>query len=203
LIKSKKDYKFYLEADFIALGKKKNPDIKERIYNIVFKDRIWEFQKQLRKTEYLKNCHHGLTGKIRYALAYATLRRLAFPLGFIIHPNNFGPGLSIAHPGPILMGASVTIGANCRIHPCTTITRPGLDGRTPRLGDNIYIGPGVRIFGSVEIADNIAIGANSVVTKSFTEPGITIAGVPAKKISDKGSFELVIRGSEIAAQQMK
>jgi len=37
----------------------------------------------------------------------------------------------------------------------------------------------------------IAIGANSVVNKSFTEPNIGIAGVPAIKINDKGSENLL------------
>ncbi len=61
-----------------------------------------------------------------------------------------------------------------------------------RIGNNVYIGPGARIFGDIEIADGIAIGANAVVNRSFLEPGITIAGVPARKISDKGSKGLLI-----------
>ena len=61
----------------------------------------------------------------------------------------------------------------------------------------MYIGVGVVIIGDVEIADNIVIGANAVVNKSFLEPGITIAGVPARKISDKSSEGLLIRVTEI------
>jgi serine O-acetyltransferase len=57
----------------------------------------------------------------------------------------------------------------------------------PIIGDNVYIAPGVKIYGGIEIAEGIAIGANSVVNKSFTEPNITIAGVPAKKIADGGA----------------
>ena len=37
--------------------------------------------------------------------------------------------------------------------------------------------------------DNIAIGENTVVTKSFLEESVTIAGVPAKKISNKGTIK--------------
>lgn len=54
------------------------------------------------------------------------------------------------------------------------------------IGKHVYIGPGAKIFGDIYIADDIAIGANAVVNKSFTTPGITVAGVPAKIISDKG-----------------
>jgi serine O-acetyltransferase len=101
----------------------------------------------------------------------------------------------------IIVNTDARIGANCRIHPGTVIaTQAGPVSKTPRLGDNIYIGPGVKISGDIELADNIAIGANSVVNKSFTEPGITIAGAPARKISNKGSLDLIIRGSELARQ---
>ena len=38
----------------------------------------------------------------------------------------------------------------------------------------------------VHLAENVIVGANAVVTKSFEEANIVIAGIPAKKISDKG-----------------
>jgi serine O-acetyltransferase len=72
-----------------------------------------------------------------------------------------------------------------------------MDGDPPKIGDNVYFGPGVKIFGPITIADNIAIGANAIVNKSFTEPGITIAGIPAKKVSDNGSGRLVIKATEL------
>ena len=53
------------------------------------------------------------------------------------------------------------------------------------MGKNVDIGVGARILGDIYIADDIVIGANSVVTKTFDEPGITIAGIPAKKIEHK------------------
>lgn len=46
----------------------------------------------------------------------------------------------------------------------------------PIIGNNVEVGFGAVIIGKVKI------GANSVVTNSFIEPNITIAGVPAKKI---------------------
>lgn len=55
------------------------------------------------------------------------------------------------------------------------------------IGNNVYIRMGARILGDITIADNVVIGANAVVTKSITEPGITVAGIPVKKISDVGS----------------
>lgn len=55
------------------------------------------------------------------------------------------------------------------------------------IGDNVFIGTGAKIIGDISIANNVVIGANSVVCKSIEEPGITVAGIPAKKISEKDS----------------
>jgi serine O-acetyltransferase len=73
----------------------------------------------------------------------------------------------------------------------------------PKIGNDVFIGPGAVIFGPVEIADGIAIGANSFVNKSFEEPNITIAGSPARKVSNKGSEGLHIRATEILRNQQK
>ena len=53
-------------------------------------------------------------------------------------------------------------------------------------GGGIYLGAGSKIMIGVHLADDIIVGANAVVTKSFNEPNIVLAGIPAKKISDKG-----------------
>ena len=58
------------------------------------------------------------------------------------------------------------------------------DADSPIIGDNVWIGPGAKLFGKIIIGNNCQIGANAVVNKSFEEEGITIAGVPAKKISN-------------------
>ena len=61
--------------------------------------------------------------------------------------------------------------------------------KAPRIGDNVFIGAGAQILGDIEIEDGIVIDANSVVINSFLEPNITIAGVPARKVGDKGIEE--------------
>ena len=44
------------------------------------------------------------------------LRKLQIKLGFPIPSNVFGPGLSIAHYGTIVVSEHASIGCNCRIH---------------------------------------------------------------------------------------
>jgi serine O-acetyltransferase len=185
MIESRKDYRFYLERDRIALAqKRKKPKL--------FADEVWKFQRLLRRLEYHSNCRKGAFWKPWGLLLKYRFRRLSIRLGFDIPCNVFGPGLSIAHYGTIVVNGAARVGANCRIHTCVNIgTKAGHTFLAPQIGDNVYIGPGVKLFGPIQIASGIAIGANSVVNKSFLEPNVSIAGVPARKISDKGSEGLL------------
>lgn len=180
MIESKQDYKLYLEQDRLALGKEyRRPKL--------IGDEIWIFQRLMRKTEYYKNCHKTILGKIYSYFLQFKYHKMRIKLGFSIPLNVFGPGLSIAHRGTIVVNGNSQIGKNCRIQECTTIGATNGNENAPILGDNIFIGSGARIIGDIIIADDIAIGGNSFVNKTFKEKAITIAGVPAKKISDNNS----------------
>ncbi|MBR3737197.1 MAG: serine O-acetyltransferase [Eubacterium sp.] len=107
--------------------------------------------------------------------------------GFHIPPNAFEEGLSIAHWGPIVVHPNARIGKNCRIQQCVTIGATNGTADAPKIGNNVFIGPCSTIVGNITIGNDIAIGANSVVTRSVEENAITIAGAPARKISDNNS----------------
>lgn len=109
-------------------------------------------------------------------------------MGWDIHINAFGPGLKINHYGLIVVNANARIGAFCDIHQGVNIGQHGeSQWDVPTIGDNVWIGPGAKIFGRVNIPSRCAIGANAVVNKSFEEENITIAGIPAVKLSDSGN----------------
>lgn len=138
----------------------------------------------LRKTEYYTN-----TGKkLRMLLYKIRLIRLQNKYSLIIPLNVCGKGLKIMHLGPILLNGRAIIGENCVLHINTGVVAGGTNDDVPVIGNNVVIGFGAVILGNVHLADNIAVGANAVVNKSFEEDGIAIAGVPAKKISNNGSF---------------
>ncbi len=119
-------------------------------------------------------------------------------LGFSLPLNVFGPGLSIAHYGTLVVNKGARVGSNCRLHSCVNIgTEAGKAYEAPTIGNDVYIGPGAKIFGSITIADGIAFGANAVVNKSFSTPNVTIAGVPAREISQKGAPHLIRNESEL------
>ncbi len=68
------------------------------------------------------------------------------------------------------------------IHNNVNIGASGGGNAAPRIGNNVYIGPGAVLYGDIEIADDCYVGANAVVNRSFTDPGTVIAGVPARAI---------------------
>ncbi len=194
-IGTRDEYEFYLEADRASLEVTRH---RPRLFG----DEIWRFERLLRAIEYYENCHPSLLWAPYRALLSIRLHRLSTRLGFTIPPHVFGPGLAIAHRGTIVVNACARVGANCRVHVCVNIgSRAGTHDQAPVIGDNVYIGPGAMLFGPIRIADDIAIGANAVVNRSFEQPGITIAGAPARKVGDRGSEGLVVRGTEMAGRR--
>ncbi len=146
----------------------------------------------LRTTEYHINAGH----RLRAGLCKLRLRRMQNRYGMHVALNCCGKGLQIAHVGPILMNAHVTVGERCTFHFNTAVVAGGTDNGVPTLGDDIVVGLGAVILGSVTLADGIAVGANAVVNKSFPEPDITVAGAPARKIADHGARAWNPQGEE-------
>lgn len=179
MIQSKFDYKNYLEKDRIALGIKRLEGFRVRIQNIFFPNEIYKFQKLLRKLEYYENVKKDGLG-LMWIIAKIRFRRQSIKLGFSIPINCFGPGLSIAHYGTIIVNSNARIGANCRLHAGVNIGASAGSIEAPYLGDNIYIGPGAILFGNISIADNVIIAANATVNKSCEVEQAILAGTPAK-----------------------
>jgi serine O-acetyltransferase len=201
MIKNKNDYKFYLEADRISLSKprKESLSLGSKINCFFFPDYIWEFQKTLRKLEYYKNKNKNILDSINYFFVRKKYDGLSHKLGFTIPVNVAGPGLSIAHYGTIIINPRVVIGNNCRIHAGVNIgAQAGFADKVPTLGNNIYIGPGAKIFGDIKISNNTIIGANAVVNKSVVSENTSIGGIPAKTLSENIVIDdVLIRATDI------
>lgn len=189
MIQSKKDYLYYLECDKIALRKTtKRPRYKHDI--------IWTFERLLRKCEYYENCRHDIIGKLYgkwLKYRYVCLsQRLGFSIGF----NTCGPGLCLEHYGNIVINQDAKIGSNCHIIGSVVVGSTE-DDKVPTIGDNVFIGFGAVIFGKISVADNVAIGANAVVCKDILTPNVSVAGVPAKVVSQRGSDGFIVEATEI------
>lgn len=104
-------------------------------------------------------------------------------LGFSVPAGVLGKGVRIYHIGSLIINSQSIIGDQCIFHGDNCIGNNGKDNICPVLGKRVDLGVGAKVIGNVVLADDIVVGANAVVTKSFLTPGITIAGVPARKIS--------------------
>lgn len=191
MIQSKQELRLYLEADRIAFGKPKNETFRQRTVARVFPDLNYEYVKVLRRLEYYLNTkpHHFYTYVLQKRLG-----RLRHKTGIELSPNVAGPGIHLSH-GKVVVSSVAKIGSNCKILSDVTI---GGQGRydypgAPVIGDRVFIGSGAKIIGNIHIPDDCVIGANSVVTKSIDEAGITVAGNPARKVSDNNSYHFLNR----------
>ncbi|CAM4078762.1 serine O-acetyltransferase [Zobellia nedashkovskayae] len=182
MIQSKKDYLDYLRLDQEALDIKSN--WKTPLKEFIAPRYVWQFQKKLRKLEYYKNCRRDILGKLYYAYLRLRFKKISVKLGFSIAPNVFGPGLAILHYGTIVVHNAAKVGKNCRIQACTNIGASGGSIKAPQIGDNVYIGPGAKIYGDITLGNNIAIAANSSVSKSCIENNVLLGGSPAKIIKE-------------------
>ena len=91
------------------------------------------------------------------------------------------------------MSPDARIGRNCNINHGVTIgtTYGGKFPGTPVIGDNVYLGPGSKVIGGITIGNNVAIGANAVVTAPVPDNAVAV-GVPARVVSDKGSVDYIV-----------
>jgi serine O-acetyltransferase len=130
----------------------------------------------------------------RQFIAYR-LYRCSLRYGISISGDTkIGRGFYIGHFGGIVVNTGVVIGDNCNISQGVTIgqSNRGAKAGCPTIGNNVYIGPGAKIVGRITIGDHVAIGANAVVVDDVPA-GVSVGGIPARVISDKGSEGYVNR----------
>ena len=104
---------------------------------------------------------------------------------------SFGKGFVILHSVGVVINTRVRGGANIYLESGVVIgeTKRGC----PVLGNNIFVGSGAKIVGDITIGDNVTIGANAVVNKSFPD-NVVVGGVPAKLIRQKEASETFLVG---------
>lgn len=140
---------------------------------------IYTYQKYLRKEEYYGNNLIGIKNKIAYIWFKRKKNILGQKLGFDIPINCFDIGLRIHHIGSVTVNAYARIGKNCDIAGNVCI---GSSGGVPHIGDDCVLGYGSTIIGDIVLANRTVVGAGAVVTRSNTDEGVSLVGVPAKKL---------------------
>ena len=147
--------------------------------------RIFEYVVSLRKDEYYSNKEKKYIWDNIKAVYYRRKHNvIGIELGMSIPINTFGKGLLIYHSQGIIVHRNSRSGEYCRLHGLNCIGNNGSEGLSgyPQIGNCLDLGVGAKIIGDVELGNNIKVGSNAVVCKSYPEDDITLIGVPAKPI---------------------
>jgi serine O-acetyltransferase len=135
----------------------------------------------------------GTAAMICYRLMQAARHHHLAPLEMIFNKINaitsgciigrgaeFGPGFVLIHAQGVVINGNVRGGANVLIEHQVTI---GAERReSPVLGNDVFIGAGAKILGSVRLGDGAKVGANAVVVHDVP-PGTTVVGIPARPVT--------------------
>ena len=181
MIQNKHDLISYLNRDMSFYYR---TSIWDRFINRITADPIYyiaKYIKLLRLEEYYYNVRHDFIGKIAYLYYFRKKNRLGNRLGFKIPHNTIGAGLTIYHHGEIIVNENAQIGENCKLHGGNCIGNNGILDKSPIIGGGLDLGIGAKIIGDIKLGNNIKVGANAVITRSFENDNIILVGVPARE----------------------
>jgi serine O-acetyltransferase len=143
----------------------------------------------LRLSHHLRSKAWGRWGL--YHLVELWRRRAAIKFGVYIDPaTSIGAGLYLGHPLGIVINRRCVIGADCSISQHVTLGSKNREPNKgcPTLGDRVYLGPGAVVIGAIQLGDDVAVGANAVVTKDAPAMAVVV-GVPGRIVSSRGSSD--------------
>jgi serine O-acetyltransferase len=175
-----------------------------RLYYMLMEEAVWAVS--------IYRLTQGLS-RVRIPVLGALLRLVVLPLrvvtrivaGVDIAPTvRIGPGLYIGHPGAVHIHEAVVMGVNCNLPHDVTMGIGGMGRRrgTPRLGQCVFISPGAKIYGSIEIGDYVVIGPNAVVTRSIPSCSV-VGGIPGRIVArtTEAAVKKLIFGQDYAEEK--
>ena len=108
--------------------------------------------------------------------------------GIEIHPGaKIGRKVFIDHGMGVVIGETAEIGDNCLLYQGVTLGGTGKSHgkRHPTLMENVVVGAGAKVLGSIIIGSNTRIGAGSVVVRDVEE-NCTVVGIPGRVVHQSG-----------------
>lgn len=111
-----------------------------------------------------------------------------FVTGIEIHPAaEIGEGFFIDHGAGVVIGETTEVGENVTIYQGVTLGGTGKETgkRHPTLHDNVTIGAGAKVLGSVTVGENAKIGAGSIVIHDVPADS-TVVGNPGRPVRERG-----------------
>jgi serine O-acetyltransferase len=92
---------------------------------------------------------------------------------------DFGEEFVLIHSQGVVINTGVRGGKKVFIEHQVTIGAEKRDA--PVLGDDVFVGAGAKILGTVRLGNAVKVGANAVVTKDVPD-GATVVGIPARVV---------------------
>lgn len=181
MIGSKDDLFEYLAADRWIQPIERNP--LKRLFSL--SSRVVSLKTHLRKAEYHYNV--GRAHRLAYYYHLLRLKKISARFCSEIPINVFGKGLVIWHPERIIVNPQSKVGDYCSLSSGVVIAQA--HDQCPVIGDHVELMIDSKVLGGINVADHTRVGANALVLKDISEPNTTWAGVPAHKISDRGTIE--------------
>lgn len=109
--------------------------------------------------------------------------------GIEIHPGaTIGKNFFIDHGMGVVIGETASIGNNVTMYHGVTLggvsPQDSAKGacRHPQIGDDVIMGSGAQLLGSIIVGNGARIGSNAVVVKDVP-PAAIMVGVPARNVS--------------------
>lgn len=131
---------------------------------------------------------HWLWKRGRTSFARVLSQVTRFMTGVEIHPAAvIGRRFFIDHAMGVIIGETTCIGDDCTLFQGVTLGGTGNEcgKRHPTLGNNVLVGVGAAVLGSVVIGDNSKIGGGAVVVRDIP-PNSTVVGIPGRVVFRDG-----------------
>lgn len=119
-----------------------------------------------------------------------------FLTGIEIHPGaTIGRRFFIDHGMGVVIGETAEIGDDVLLYQGVTLGGTGNEQgkRHPTLGNNVVVGTGAKVLGSITIGNNVKIGAGSVVVRPVPDNS-TVVGIPGRIVRSKAKGGVLDHG---------
>lgn len=117
-----------------------------------------------------------------------------FLTGIEIHPGaKIGRRFFIDHGMGVVIGETAEIGDDVLIYQGVTLGGTGNEQgkRHPTIGNNVVIGTGAKVLGSIRIGNDVKIGAGSVVVRPVPDHS-TVVGIPGRVVRMRSATDGVL-----------
>ncbi|HCC57087.1 MAG TPA: serine O-acetyltransferase, partial [Solibacterales bacterium] len=96
----------------------------------------------------------------------------------------------------VVIGETSEIGDDVLLYQNVTLGGTGREKgkRHPTLGNNVVVGAGAKVLGSITLGNYVKVGAGSVVVRSAPDNS-TVVGVPGRIVTSRGNRSALEHGA--------